>query len=343
MSQFTLGKIYGLETADTEFKEFCLKRSPDLFLSNEEIEFIINNNKWNLKLTENINNSLEDYFEFVIPKYISTFSNSQIDGKIIIGVNDYGEITGIPYYGPLDYQSIIESFKKKFIINFKSTDDIDYIMKNIKLELILLKKDVTFLEDEVDTYYQLYKNHILSFNNKMHDYLEIRSSWELKLLIYARKLSDLINTSKTRAELIQYIIDRNEENEKININRILNLLKSNCYINIPPGEEIAFLKEDPTSFVYWLVKFKDDKVQEISKQKPKKPINPCFFGLSQILSKISYLRYRFCENPNINYYLLIVHINGSNLDHNSSYKLNNQTGWVYQQRIVDENGSPRSI
>ncbi len=343
MPQDVLGKFYSLEKVDIELKEFCLKRSPELVLSNEEIEYIITNNEWNSKLTQLINYSLEDYFEFVIPKYISTFSNSQIDGKIVIGVNDFGEITGIPYYGTLDYQSIIENFKKKFVINFKSTDDIEYIMENIKLELIPLKKEITFLEDEVDIYYQMYKNHIISFNNKMHDYLEIRSKWEFQLLIYARKLSDLINTSKTRQELIEYMINRNQENEKTDIDQILNLLKSDSYISVPPGEEIAFLKEDPTSFIYWLVKFKDDKVQEISKCKPKKPINPCFFGLSQILSKISYLRYRFCQNPDINYYLIVIDIKGTNLDSNSTYKLNSQAGWVFQQRIIDEEGSPRSV
>ena len=64
---YKLGQFFTIETLDIELKEFSLKRSPDLLLSEEEIENIIVNNIWPTNLTYLINQSIDDYLEFVIP------------------------------------------------------------------------------------------------------------------------------------------------------------------------------------------------------------------------------------------------------------------------------------
>ncbi len=339
---YKLGQFFSIETIDIELKEFSLKRSPDLLLSDEEIENIIVNNIWPTNLTYLINQSIDDYLEFVVPKYISTFSNSKIDGNIIIGVDDFGQITGIPTIGNLDLQKLTDKLKNKLFNYLKTDDDINNIMSNITIKLISLDKDINLLEDEIKEYYDLYKKSIIKFNNDRYDYLLIRKEWETKLLVYARKLTDIINTQKTRSELIEYIKDRNSKIEKCDITKIISLLEKNEYILIPSGEEIGVLKEDKKSFIYFLVKFKDEKVQEISKCKPKKPINPCFFGLSQMLSKISYFRYRFCLNSQIKYYLINIEIKGSK-NKLSQYRLNTQSDWIFQYRVIDDNGYPKSL
>lgn len=341
LDSYKLGQFFCFETLNIELKEFTLKRSPDIFLTEEDIEKIIVNNLWSPYLTNLIHQSIDDYLEFVIPKYISTFSNSKIDGNIVIGVDDFGEITGIPIDGKLDSKHLGDKIRKKLFNYLKIDDDIENVMRNIDIQIISLEKDINLLDDEVKEYYDSYKNHIIKFNNDRYAYLISRKEWETKLLIYARKLSDIINTKKTRDELIEYVKERNLKIENCDVTHIITLLESDQYIQIPTGEEIGLLKEDHNSYIHYLVKFKDEKVQEISKIKPKKPINPCFFGLSQILSKISYFRYRFCLNPQINYYLIDIKIYGSR-NKTSHYRLNTNSNWIFQSRVIDDNGYPRS-
>ena len=67
---------------------------------------IIEDNKiiFSCKISHSIKEKLSDS---IIPKYISSFSGSNISGELYIGIDDYGEITGIPYYGILQKSTIL--------------------------------------------------------------------------------------------------------------------------------------------------------------------------------------------------------------------------------------------
>lgn len=338
----TLGSISGRERIDLEFKEFCLKRSPDLILSDEEIEYIIQNGIWIDNLSLLIMWSLEDYIYYVLPKYITTFSNSNINGQFIIGKDDFGEITGIPFKQELKKSSIVNMIKESIHHYLKIETSPDNLLKNINVQIEQLEICKDLLEDEIKPLYDYYTINKIKYNDEMDKYMKIKSEWFHKLSVYSRKLSDLVNTQTTRQELIEYIQNRNKENEQTNISEIISNLKENNYISIPPGDKIVYLKEIKESLIYWLVKFKDDKVQSIVALKPIKPVPNCFYGLSQMLSKISRLRYRFSQNKEIKFYIIIIDIFGNNIEGDISYKYKENTSWIFQNRIIDSAGQPSS-
>ena len=82
----TLGGFYGKENLHTEFKTFCLKDDTCINLS--EAEEILDRKIWNPNLNFGISKNIKTYLTDVLPKYISSFCNSQIDGEFILGIDD---------------------------------------------------------------------------------------------------------------------------------------------------------------------------------------------------------------------------------------------------------------
>lgn len=439
----TLGQYVGPERLNTEYKQFCLKSS-SILLENDEIREIIKSGVINTNLSNLISNSLKDYILFILPKYIATFSNSNIDGKLIFGIDDTGIITGIPSIRPFRLDKIKIMVKKSIKDNLSSEVPKEDIFKNIKITIKKLEIDKQIYKYDSDISESLLQTYINAQNDlerKKKKFSEDYYIWYQELLIYSTRLQNLVNKSRTRNELKQYIIERNLEKEKIDVTNIINDLESDKIIEIPDqfglrwdlevnidykifninenlfkgikiklfidkyndnkriiffpesifkkyltddkksinfntkeefikiifpidfdditedtiilgsdrniyrvitnGEVIGHRKEDPFDVIYWLVKFKDYMVQNISKKKPMRPYISCGFTLFSILSNLSNMTKKFLENPEINYYIIIFEIKGSQLNKSILYKLFN-SDWIFQNRIVGINGDPVS-
>ena len=103
-----LGGYYGEESLNTEFKQFC-NQFPSLleeYFNEDELEEFLLNGRWTDKVNDLVNENIINYMAYIPQKYISCFGNSKIKGNLIIGVDDSGEITGIPYNGNLDLDYI---------------------------------------------------------------------------------------------------------------------------------------------------------------------------------------------------------------------------------------------
>ena len=93
-----LGDVLDSEDVHTECKEFCFKNNVYDIFSKRDIHDFVMTNRWLPNLNEAIIENLHKYFSFYVPKYMSAFHNSRKAlCKLYIGVNDYGEITGIPF------------------------------------------------------------------------------------------------------------------------------------------------------------------------------------------------------------------------------------------------------
>jgi hypothetical protein len=145
---YILGNYIGFdESKYNEFKEFSLKFDPIKYLETEEIKEIVETGI----ISDNFNDimlmNIDHYFKFYLPKYISAFGNvrKEDDDDILpehasfyIGVNDFGEITGIPFIGEIDedhLREILNSIK----IFIKTDNDSDELFSNIHIDVIELK------------------------------------------------------------------------------------------------------------------------------------------------------------------------------------------------------------
>ena len=249
-----LSGYYGNENLTDEFKELCLKISVDLFLTQEEIEEIFEKKIWNEKLLEPIKKTIDIYLSQILKKYISSFTNSNINGKFIIGIDDYGEITGIPFTNDLSKEDIENTVRKtinELLIlpqndnshnlltnsdlhdiynihnvehfNTENKESQNKLFENINIELIKLDIDDILITDEYSELYNQYKSSFMDYNDKMSIYQNERIKWLLNLDKYSTKLSILINSTETRQELIQYINDNLELKKLQSIEKGLNI------------------------------------------------------------------------------------------------------------------------
>lgn len=127
--------------------------------------------------------NLKLYLSFYVPKYISGFLNSNIDGHFYIGVNDLGFIKGIPFSGDIPSKYLIQEMYKLINIFIKDTindlklDDIiniEFIKVNC-LNLPINKKHYKFIE---------YLNSKNIYNNQYKYNKFIYNKWKKNMILY---------------------------------------------------------------------------------------------------------------------------------------------------------------
>jgi len=326
-----LGSMYdGEENEVLEFKEFYLKIHPDTYLENEKIYEIIKYGIWKSELNKIILDNIKFYLKIYIPKYVSCYFNSKNNGKLIIGINDYGEITGIPFNGNLDLQLIknyISSNISKYLKGISSLSSI------INITLIKLNVILELLEDNVDERIKIMNEKFNSYKSKIRSYKEAKANWIKKMSKYCVKIHTIINNKQLRKELIEFI---KENNGNISI---IQELEKNKEIPVLLNEEFYINMKDKNHIVYWATIFKDHHIELFQLIRPTKCLLPSLTNSSNILSKISDMRHKFISNNNdINYYLIVIDIFGKNNKNNIYFRLPNSNEWIYRKRINSEYG-----
>ena len=288
-----------LESLEVEFKEFCFN---EIQIDTKKINEIVNSGKVYRKdnFDQDIYKNIKCYFYKYIPKYISSFINANINGELIFGVNDYGEITGIPFFGSKEE---LEKYIKEI--------NIDKLVKyqgekcyEITFEIKKLKIDINFLENTSDKMIVEYHKNVKKRNLIIKKYKNDHLEWINKMDEYTCKLSILLYSKEYEFKKFLSLHSPEHLNYKIKESEMKN---------------INHLKIDPCHYIFWLMKFKDEILTKIKKLKPKMPdmtfikIN----GHSYIYKHLSNLRYKFVEsNKDINYFIINIKINS--LDKNCS-------------------------
>ena len=335
-----LGGYLGKEDLSTEFKEVCSKISTDLYLTFEEAEEILDKKIWNNKLNGIINDNIEIYIKNIFPKYLSSFCCSKIQGTLYFGVHDYGEITGIPYMGNLELSWIKDKIKETIESNIKSKEPSN-LLNYIDIKIEKLEIDPVLLHDEASELYKKYKKDSIKINDIKMEYNSKRVKWLYELSRYSRKLIEVINSTESRKEMIDYIIERKDifDNDE-SMNNIIRLLESDEYIKIPEFNKLQIRKKDKNDVLYWLVTYKDFYTDKISKQRPCKPHLVKNFNPFQIIGKLSPMREIFSKINGVNYYLVKIIIKGDQINEDIYYKYNKD--WVKKIRLVSDSGNPYS-
>lgn len=312
-NSYTLGDYIGFrESLRDEFKEFMFKSDPEIFLLEEEIEESVIEGKLPKSFNEVILANLLHYFQVYLPKYISAFSNCDEleEGHLYFGVNNIGEITGIPYKGELSEKDISTLIKgiKDFI--FQENKEIEGdLMDEVQVELHQLIIDYDLIPDHTDEEIKFRKQKYEDYCRDYKSFCEEKAKWLDELNSFNNKISYMILDPKIREDIAIYI-----RANAPNRNNIAEILESDAPIEILNGIQLNDYKSSDDNIYYWVMFYKDYIISKIRVRKPIKPeysyneLSHLYCDYFRCLTK---LRYKFIiKNPEINYYLLKIVIPG---------------------------------
>ncbi len=332
-----LGDYIGFfESKFVEFKEFILKIDPLAYSDIEDIrKMVLTGN-----VTDNFNimiiNNIEHYLKFYLPKYISAFGNtsdSSSSGELFIGINDVGEITGIPFVGELDIEYIKELLQSTKI--FLDCSSIDDLFDNIKIDIIKLKHESTFLVDMVDTHID---DHMTKYNHYRDTFMQFireQRKWVSMMEHFTVKMSTFIQDPVYRKEVAEYIRSKTSEPEYL---AIAEKLEGTHEFTVLSGPEIAEHKNDMTNVYHWVTNYKDSSIDYIKSIRPLRP------GISSITKDdvfdhqfriLTNLRKRFIDNTEgLNYYVIKITLPTNYKNPIKFTNLGAASKWIFKVRDV---------
>ena len=146
----------GVETLTHEYKEFTFNND-GIILNIKLAEYYCHSNKFDFN--NRVIDNLKKYFSYYLPKYISGFLNSKLNGNFYIGIDDYGFVKGIPYFGCVPYNyltdemyRLINKFTKYSLDNFDFNKIIEINFIKIKFEKsdkpLINNKFIKYLEEK---------------------------------------------------------------------------------------------------------------------------------------------------------------------------------------------------
>lgn len=285
------------EYIDIEYKEFCFKTNLfDLFTRHELKCFITNG-----KILENFNtliiNNIKRYIDVYVPRYMSAFHNSNHSNnhQFYIGINDHCEITGIPFKGNLKIYNY-------YFINYineviqKNVYDSCCIKLNINIIDTIIDNDV-LCGDYLDNILKDYEKKRQIYEKDYKDYCKRKKDWISKMYFFKGKLQDVINNESTKLEFVEFL-----ERKSLLESFPEVFLKYHYIIS----EDVKYVKNNPTTLIYWLIKYKDEKVKHLMTLKPVEPAIPKILNIDYcILTQLSSLRKKLVEQ-NMKYFVILM-------------------------------------
>ncbi len=290
------------ETLEVEYKEFSYKIDPEIYYEQQEInDIVLGKKKIDERFNKSILDNLKHYCKFYIPKYLSAFCNAKLKttGKLFIGVDDDGEIVGIPYLGQLPKETIVNYMMKQIHDSILTTNaTMNYIKKNIKISIEPLTIYPNLITSNLDRSIEKVNRLYTNYKTQIDQYQIQFENWYSKLTKYSIKLVELVETPEIFREIFQYIAARDSSK--------LFVLNQNIETSMA---EIIKHKENTNHILYWVCKFRDDKLDEILLERPTKPkIRPRKITYVHEFVKLSNLRKSFLQHPQMNYYLIFLEI-----------------------------------
>lgn len=356
-----LGMNIGRETIYKEYKELCFQNLHNYFNDLSLYDLLYRYKKLDKNIFNRmVRNNLNEYFIKYIPKYLSIFSKSKISGELYIGVNDIGNLEGIPYFGKLNIIFIKNLIKNSMqysrgIDNNIISDKIkDYYYNNINIEIIKLDFfDKDEIIDDLNNTNRLL-NSLEESNNIIKNqwilYHHTYNLWQNKIKKYSVKLINLLSNDIIRNEIKDYIIENYNGGSISRLNEILKYFDNNNNYyknNVFTLEYIQNIINDINHPIRWVINFKDDKLNILKKQKPIPPtykVNDRIYHLfcNNICNFRSHL---YKSNNNIYFYIIRItfNIKDDSLNKYIEYRNINSIKWLAKTRILDNIGEPISI
>ena len=286
---------FGPETEATEYKEFTFYPC-GLNIDNNDAIKLIKNNKWifNKHVIDSIKNMITTY----LPKYTCAYLSSNIFDtcELYFGINDIGDLIGIPYQGYLDLYRIKNYVKNVYKNNIQFNGN---IMNYVNIEIIKLENNYILTKNLNPRFIQFNK-YLKIYNDKKKKYLSNKLTWIKLSNRYNAKLCDLVNNKDTRTEIIQYI----EQYDPKNI--VIKLLKSDFQLIHKNMDYVNKHKNCKNSIYFWLTEWKDKMLKFIKSIKPKLSykIPNEYYPLHILLTVKNMIPYWTKFNDNMNLFII---------------------------------------
>lgn len=321
--------LYENESLNIEFKQFCLH------IDDDTIEDVFHVQKMSIDgIIEDImffnyivSKSIHYYFKKYIPRYTSAFINSNIkNAELVIGVDDFSEITGIPYFGT---KSELEDKITKFttsISNYIKCKNGKEVPITIQVEQLEINND--YLQDDCDYILKEYYENLNTKKYMLYKYKQDRKKWSCELNQYTCKLPTLIQSQKMAFDKYLKTYAPHMLGYKIYQHEMSN---------------ISHLKVDPNHYLYWLMEFKKKNVNEIKSRKPLKPNVPkVIHGPDYLIQQLTHMRLKFIKaNPIINYFIIHIKFPNETIQYNPVYYYNiDNNMWSQKKRNFNNDVGP---
>lgn len=335
-----LGEMLPPESIDNEYKEFVLNLEQTNELNSilseaYKNEHFVMNDEFITNFNQNILSTLYYYFDKYLPKYLGNFSTANMNGSLHIGVADNGIVEGIPYYNELEFdqEEIFESISNYIQID-NTMNKISWLRENIQIKSKKLEINPLMIDnhwknrlDELIVEYEKTKElwYIYSNNYKL---------WYDEVLIYSRKINDIINDPIVKVEFCEFLLttSKTEFIPILQKTEHFELLKGDE--NIPFDEWIILDRELLNLFLT----YKNKRVSEIHMKKPIRPnkkwtedFNYIYFA--QRIQNIRHILY----NNRFNFYT--IEIKFKKTFNQISYYEPRSKAFVTKKRIIC-NGNP---
>jgi hypothetical protein len=279
-----------------------------------------------------------------LPKYIGVFINSNISGNLYFGINDIGNIVGIPFFGDLNESSISNVIfeTKKFLRSNYSSKFIDDILTNIKIDICEINNYFTNKTDYIKIL-----NEFQGINKQIKiewiEYLIKYQDWHKEISKYSAKLSLFLDSEDIRHEIAHWIRSHKTKTQfkKYDLEKIAKIYENNIFINRTISFDfLDLIRNDYSHPIKWLIDFKDFKQMQIKKNKPNqpsiKPLKEYNFKFCSNIENISYL----LKKLNCKFYILKFTIPQYNKSDKTyiEYFSQKQSKWLSKSRILINSG-----
>ena len=328
------------ENFTTEYKEFCMKENIYKYLTPKQVSQMVRNGVISRKINQITMLNICKYFELYVPKYASSFHNSnelknRNNMKFMIGINDYAEITGVPYLGKNMKDE--KAYLQRCINNILMKNLTDICCLSVNLDIHECRIDPELIDDDtLSESLRRQDEQQMWYNKRYRKYNKKRKKWTKSVLKYKGKLQEVLEDPICKEELREYLAEHGKLDE-------YEWYLDNYYEIIV--DNIKYDKKNPECFVYWLINYKDEKVQELMNTKPKAPLHPRVNNVEYSASTtLSCLRSRLLqENHNLKYYILVLNISKNCECHRTLQYCDQRKKWRNVERRLHHDESPYSV
>jgi hypothetical protein len=367
-NKYLLGSLTSCENLNTEYKELTLE-SLHLYFSEENIKLFIENN--NLISKVNFNkcclNDLEISLLKYLKVYIATFIVTNIHGKLQIGTSDNCIYEGIPYFGdnlPIDLiQKCVNTCFEEYL-RIKDCSPIEnkkiltFIKQNISFKVDKLEVDELYIDNHYIDRLNDLKIKYNKSNEQWKIYKQQLKKWTHQISKYTNKLQIIINNFNVRYRILKFIrkyayinkLQTNQIAKAIKFYKSKQLidfditydilsadLKYRNTLNIKNYDEfLNNLDIDYNNYFTWLVIYKDYKIIELKKKKPKRPLNRTVNLKYLMFSKYVWNLRTCLHAQKCNFFLLTFNIPKFETHYLLEYKhvSHNSINWLCKKRIL---------